>query len=122
MGFAANEWSRRRVTIEAAGAPDAVAQAMRYTRDAGRVVVVGQYTDHGETSFNPHLDLNRKHLDVRGVGVPIFRTFIGACNWFQTRFRSASWGKLKTKLSRYGSLRRTRHWRMLRQARDESID
>ncbi len=54
------------VTIEATGAPSAVVQAMRCTRDAGRVVIVGQYTDHGETSFNPHLDLNRKHLDVRG--------------------------------------------------------
>ena len=54
------------VTIEATGAPEAVAQAMRFTRDAGTVVVVGQYTDHGPTSFNPHLDLNKKHLDVRG--------------------------------------------------------
>lgn len=54
------------VTIEATGAPDAVVQAMRFTRDAGTVVVVGQYTDHGLTSFNPHLDLNKKHLDVRG--------------------------------------------------------
>ena len=54
------------VTIEAAGAPEAVVQAMRWTRDAGRVVIVGQYTDHGEVAFNPHRDLNRKHLDVRG--------------------------------------------------------
>jgi len=58
------------VTIEATGAPDAVVQAMRFTREAGRVVVVGQYTDHGpvstEAAFNPHLDLNKKHLDVRG--------------------------------------------------------
>jgi len=54
------------VTIEATGVPEAVAQAMRFTRDAGRVVIVGQYTDHGEASFNPHFDLNRKHLDVRG--------------------------------------------------------
>src|SRR2546421_9127771 len=46
------------VTIEATGAPDAVVQAMRFTRDPGPVVVVGQYTDNGETSFNPHLDLN----------------------------------------------------------------
>lgn len=53
-------------TIEATGAPEAVVQAMRWTRDAGRVVVVGQYTDGGEAAFNPHLDLNRKHLDVRG--------------------------------------------------------
>ena len=36
------------------------------TRDGGRVVVVGQYTDAGETPLNPHADLNRKHLDVRG--------------------------------------------------------
>jgi threonine dehydrogenase-like Zn-dependent dehydrogenase len=54
------------VTIEATGAPEAVVQAMRFTRDAGTVVVVGQYTDHGEASFNPHFDLNKKHLDVRG--------------------------------------------------------
>jgi L-iditol 2-dehydrogenase len=54
------------VVIEATGAPDAVVQAMRLCRDGGRVVVVGQYTDHGEASFNPHLDLNRKHIDVRG--------------------------------------------------------
>lgn len=54
------------VTIEATGAPNAVVQAMRFTRDAGTVVVVGQYTDHGLTSFNPHLELNQKHLDVRG--------------------------------------------------------
>lgn len=54
------------VTIECTGAPAAVVQAMRYTRDAGRVVVVGQYTDHGEVGFNPHLDLNKKHLDIRG--------------------------------------------------------
>src|SRR5437016_2785365 len=53
------------VTIEATGAPAAVAQAMRFTRDSGCVVVVGQYTDHGEASINPHLDLNKKHLDVR---------------------------------------------------------
>jgi len=54
------------VTIEATGAPEAVTQAMRFTRDAGTVVIVGQYTDHGDVSFNPHLDLNKKHLDVRG--------------------------------------------------------
>ena len=64
------------VTIEATGHPDAVVQAMRFTRDAGRVVIVGQYTDHGpvsnEVAFNPHHDLNKKHLDVRGCGAQIF--------------------------------------------------
>lgn len=54
------------VTIEATGVPAAVPEGMRLTRDAGRYVVVGQYTDTGSATFNPHLDLNRKHLDVRG--------------------------------------------------------
>jgi L-iditol 2-dehydrogenase len=39
---------------------------MRGARDGGRVVVVGQYTDAGDTAFNPHADLNRRHLEVRG--------------------------------------------------------
>jgi threonine dehydrogenase-like Zn-dependent dehydrogenase len=54
------------VTIEATGVAAAVPEGMRLTRDAGRYVVVGQYTDAGPATFNPHLDLNRKHLDVRG--------------------------------------------------------
>ena len=54
------------VTIEATGVAAAVPEGMRMTRDAGRYVVVGQYTDAGPAEFNPHLDLNRKHLDVRG--------------------------------------------------------
>ncbi len=69
---AARQWVRERtggrgadVVIEATGAPEAVVHAMRTVRDAGRVVVVGQYTDHGEIGFNPHLDLNQKHIDVR---------------------------------------------------------
>lgn len=54
------------VVIEATGAPQAVVQAMRCARDAGRVVVLGQYTDHGEVPFHPHADLNKKHLEVLG--------------------------------------------------------
>lgn len=55
------------ITIEATGNPEAVPEGMRLTRDAGVYVVVGQYTDGGEVSFNPHLDLNRKHLEVRAT-------------------------------------------------------
>ena len=66
------------VVIEATGAPEAVVQAMRFARDAGTVVVVGQYTDHGEVSFNPHLDLNKKHLDVRGCWGSEFSHFYRA--------------------------------------------
>jgi L-iditol 2-dehydrogenase len=54
------------VTIEATGVPVAVAEGLRLTRDAGTLVVVGQYTDHGMVGINPHLELNRPHLQVRG--------------------------------------------------------
>ncbi|HYE14854.1 MAG TPA: zinc-binding dehydrogenase, partial [Pyrinomonadaceae bacterium] len=83
------------VTIEAAGSPVAVKQAMRYTRDAGRVVIVGQYTDHGETSFNPHLDLNRKHLDLRACWGSDFSHFYRAAQLISHPERSRPWASLK---------------------------
>ena len=93
------------VCVEATGAPEAVVQAMRYTRDAGRVVIVGQYTDHGPVSsaaaFNPHLDLNKKHLDVRGCWGSDFSHFYRGVQIISDPVRSAPWAKLKTKLSRY---------------------
>lgn len=55
------------VTVEATGVPSAVPEGMRMTRAGGTFVVVGQYTDAGDAAFNPHADLNRRHLDVRGV-------------------------------------------------------
>jgi threonine dehydrogenase-like Zn-dependent dehydrogenase len=90
------------ITIEATGAPDAVAQAMRMTRDAGRVVVVGQYTDHGEASFNPHLDLNKKHLDVRGCWGSDFSHFYRGVQIVSDPTKSEAWATLKKRLTRYG--------------------
>ena len=55
------------VAIEASGNPAAVPEGLRLTRDSGTYVVVGQYTDHGAVEINPHLDINKKHVDVRGV-------------------------------------------------------
>ena len=86
------------VTIEATGAPEAVVQAMRFTRDAGTVVVVGQYTDHGLTSFNPHLDLNKKHLDVRGCWGSEFSHFYRSAQIVSER--SEVWAAMK--LNSYG--------------------
>ena len=86
------------VTIEATGAPEAVVQAMRFTRDAGVVVVVGQYTDHGFASFNPHLDLNKKHLDVRGCWGSEFSHFYRSAQLVS--HRSEVWSRMK--LDSYG--------------------
>ncbi len=88
------------ITIEATGAPEAVVQAMRFTRDAGRVVVAGQYADHGDTSFNPHADLNRKHLEVRGCWGSDFSHFARAVRIAADPERSRPWSRIPT--VRYG--------------------
>ena len=88
------------VTIEATGSPAAVVQAMRFTRDAGRVVIVGQYTDHGEVSFNPHLDLNKKHLDVRGCWGSDFSHFYTGTRIMGDAVKSEPWSRLS--LERFG--------------------
>src|SRR5262249_39916374 len=54
------------IVIEASGSPEAVREGCELVRDAGRYVIVGQYTDNGDVSLNPHLHVNRKHLEVRG--------------------------------------------------------
>ena len=91
------------VTIEATGAPVAVVQAMRFTRAAGRVVVVGQYTDHGpvppKAALNPHLDLNQKHLDVRGCWGSDFSHFYRGVQIISDATRAKPWAGMK--LARY---------------------
>jgi L-iditol 2-dehydrogenase len=54
------------IVIEASGNPLAVGEGCELVRDAGRYVIVGQYTDHGDISLNPHLHINKKHLEIRG--------------------------------------------------------
>jgi L-iditol 2-dehydrogenase len=80
-----------------------VVQAMRFTRDAGRVVIVGQYTDHGplpaDAAFNPHLDLNKKHLDVRGCWGSDFSHFYRGALIISDPSRSTPWARMK--LNRY---------------------
>jgi threonine dehydrogenase-like Zn-dependent dehydrogenase len=73
---------------------------MRYTRDAGRVVVVGQYSDYGEVPFNPHLDLNRKHLEMRGVWGFDFSHIYRGVQVMQDDAMSSPWQRLA--LQRYG--------------------
>lgn len=101
------EWVRGRtegrgadVTVEAAGAPEAVRQALRFTRDAGRVVIAGQYTDRGEVSINPHLDLNRKHLEVKGCWGCDYSHFHRAVSLMRDPDRGRPWAEIP--LKRYG--------------------
>jgi L-iditol 2-dehydrogenase len=54
------------VVIEASGNPAAVPEGLDMVRDAGTYVVVGQYTDAGDATINPHAHLNRRHVTLRG--------------------------------------------------------
>jgi L-iditol 2-dehydrogenase len=54
------------VTIEATGVPSAIKEGLGMTRDGGTYTIVGQYTNAGNVQLNPHLDLNKKHITVRG--------------------------------------------------------
>ena len=51
--------------IECTGVPAAVAQGLRLARRGGAYLVVGQYTDSGDTTINPHQIVYRQ-LDVIG--------------------------------------------------------
>ena len=55
------------IVIEATGAPDAIPQALDMVRDGGRVVIAGQYADNGDTTVNPHRQINSKQVEIRGV-------------------------------------------------------
>ena len=55
------------VVVEATGNPAAIREGLAMARDGGRYVVAGHYTDAGETAINPHLDINRKHVEIRGT-------------------------------------------------------
>jgi len=54
------------VVIEASGNPAAVPEGLEMLRDAGRYVVVGQYTDAGDAVVNPHRQINRRHATILG--------------------------------------------------------
>ncbi|MBV9197766.1 MAG: zinc-binding dehydrogenase [Solirubrobacterales bacterium] len=53
------------LVVECTGAPAAVSEALDLARPGGRVLVLGQYTDHGPTPLNPHL-ITRKQLTLLG--------------------------------------------------------
>ena len=78
----------------------AVSGLALYTRDAGRVVVAGQYTDGGDITINPHLHINRKHLDIKGCWGSDFSHFHRAVRLAADPERSRPWAEIP--LETYG--------------------
>jgi L-iditol 2-dehydrogenase len=82
------------VTIEATGVPSAIKEGMEMTRDGGTYVVVGQYTDAGDVSINPHLDINKKHLKILGTWGSEFRHFYLAVKFNEKYADAYPWEKI----------------------------
>ncbi|MCW5978822.1 MAG: zinc-binding dehydrogenase [Bryobacteraceae bacterium] len=53
------------VVLECVGIPTAVNEGIELCRDGGKFLVLGQYANAGDISFNPHL-ITRKQLQIAG--------------------------------------------------------
>jgi len=85
------------VCIEASGSPAAVVEGMELTRDNGTYVIVGQYTDCGSVQINPHVHINRKHLDIRGCWGSDFSHVYRALIMMSRSVGTVPWEKMITR-------------------------
>jgi len=85
------------VVIEASGNPAAVREGLEMLRDAGRYVVVGQYTDAGDVALNPHRHLNRKHVELFGCWGFEFTHLQRALELLALHKRRFGWRELVTR-------------------------
>jgi L-iditol 2-dehydrogenase len=84
------------VVVEASGNPAAVREGLEMVRDAGRYVIVGQYTDAGDVALNPHRHLNRRHATVLGCWGFEFTHFHRALALMGRHRARFDWGSLVT--------------------------
>ena len=85
------------VTIEASGNPNAVPEGLQMTRDNGTYVIVGQYTDAGDVSINPHWQINKKHIDIRGTWGTDFSHFYRTVQLMAKHSKRFQWHRLISK-------------------------
>jgi threonine dehydrogenase-like Zn-dependent dehydrogenase len=85
------------VVIEATGNPAAVPEGLEMLRDAGRYVMVGQYTDAGDAVINPHRHVNRRHATVLGCWGYEFTHFHRALGLMARHDRRLGWRRLVTR-------------------------
>ena len=85
------------VVIEASGNPAAVPEGLEMLRDAGRYVVVGQYTDAGDTVLHPHRQINRKHATILGCWGFEFTHFHRALQMMAKQNARFGWRELITR-------------------------
>lgn len=98
------EWVRSRtagrgadVVIEATGNPAAFPEGLEMLRDAGRYVMVGQYTDAGDAAINPHRHVNRRHATILGCWGYEFTHLHRSLRLMQRHAGRIDWTRLATR-------------------------
>lgn len=85
------------VVIEATGNPAAFPEGLEMLRDAGRYVMVGQYTDAGDVAINPHAHINRRHATILGCWGYEFTHLHRALALLARHGRRIDWRRMATR-------------------------
>jgi L-iditol 2-dehydrogenase len=85
------------VVIEATGNPAAFPEGLEMLRDAGRYVMVGQYTDAGDVAINPHRHVNRRHAAILGCWGYEFTHLYRSLALMARHDRRLGWARLVTR-------------------------
>lgn len=85
------------VVIEASGSAKAVEEGPNLARNGGRYVIVGHYTNAGESRLNAHEQINRKHLEIRGCWGSEAGHFLRALRMLERHASRVPWHEIGAK-------------------------
>ena len=85
------------VVIEAAGAAAAIEEGPYLARNGGRYVIVGHYTNVGDSRINAHEQINRKHLEIRGCWGSEAGHFLRALRILERHAHHVPWHEIGAK-------------------------
>ena len=85
------------VVIEAAGSAKAIEEGPNLARSGGRYVIVGHYTNVGDSRLNAHEQINRKHLEIRGCWGSEAGHFLRALRILERHARRMPWHEIGAK-------------------------
>ena len=80
--------------LEAAGSPRAIEEGLNLTRDGGRYIIAGHYTDGGDSRINAHHQINRKHLEIRGCWGSEAGHFLRAISFLERYAADTPWREI----------------------------
>lgn len=85
------------VVIEASGSARAIEEGPNLARNGGRYVIVGHYTNGGDSRVNAHEQINRKHLEIRGCWGSEAGHFLRALRMLERHAAHVPWREIGVK-------------------------